>query len=92
MRSRYCAFVLLDRDYLLATWHPSQRPPGLELEPATRWLGLEVRSSRILDATHAEVEFVARCRQPGGRASRLHERSRFLKQNDRWFYLDGEMP
>ena len=27
MRSRYSAFVLARPDYLLATWHPSTRPP-----------------------------------------------------------------
>ena len=96
MRSRYCAFVLRDRGYLLATWHPAKRPAALELDPAARWLGLEVRSRRQVDATHAEVEFVARCRSTGpqagsGRAERLHERSRFVKENGRWFYLDGDM-
>ncbi len=91
MRSRYTAFVLVDRGYLLATWHPSTRPAQLELDPRTRWLGLEVRSRRLVDATHAEVEFVARCREQSGKATRIHERSRFVKDNGRWFYLDGDM-
>lgn len=91
MRSRYTAFVLRDRDYLLATWHPEHRPANLELDSATKWLGLEVRSRRQIDDTHAEVEFIARCREPGGRATRIHERSRFIKDNGRWFYLDGDM-
>jgi SEC-C motif-containing protein len=91
MRSRYCAFVLLDRNYLLATWHPERRPTDLQLDPRTRWLGLEVRSRRQVDATHAEVEFVARCREQSGKATRIHERSRFVMENGRWFYLDGDM-
>ena len=91
MRSRYSAFVVLDKDYLLATWHPEKRPASLELVPATKWLGLEVRGRKVSDETHAEVEFVARCREPGGRAVRLHERSRFVRDNGRWFYLDGDM-
>jgi SEC-C motif-containing protein len=98
MRSRYCAFVLQDADYLLATWHPSTRPQQLELEPGTRWLGLEVRSHRVLDDTHAEVEFVARSRQAGragtggtGQAHRLHERSRFVREHGRWYYVDGDL-
>ena len=92
MRSRYDAYVRGDRDHLLATWHLSTRPADLELEPGTKWLGLEVRSRRQVDETHAQVEFVARYRPPGsGRAERLHERSRFVKENGRWFYLDGEM-
>ena len=90
MRSRYCAFVLEDADYLLATWHPSLRPPELAFEPNTKWLGLEVRSHRRVDATHAQVEFVARSRT-AGRAHRLHERSRFVCEDGRWYYLDGEI-
>ena len=91
MRSRYCAFVLLDSNYLLATWHPKHRPADLRVDPAVRWQGLEVRNRKQVDATHAEVEFVARCRESTGRAARIHERSRFLQENGRWFYLDGEM-
>ena len=90
MRSRYCAFVLEDADYLLATWHPSRRPPSIDFEPGTRWLGLEVRRQRIVDSTHAEVEFVARSRH-AGRAHRLRERSRFVCEDGRWYYLDGEI-
>jgi SEC-C motif-containing protein len=90
MRSRYCAFVLEDADYLLATWHPSTRPGELGFEPGLKWLGLEVRSQRALDAAHAEVEFVARSRL-AGRAHRLHERSRFVREEGRWSYVDGEV-
>ena len=90
MRSRYSAFVLEDANYLLATWHPSHRPPTLAFEPGLKWLGLEVRDHRRIDATHAEVEFVARSRI-AGRAHRLHERSRFLCEDGRWFYVDGDL-
>lgn len=90
MRSRYTAFVREDAGYLLATWHASHRPPALAFEPGTRWLGLEVRAHRVLDPAHAEVEFVARSRH-AGRASRLHERSRFVCEDGRWYYVDGEM-
>jgi SEC-C motif-containing protein len=90
MRSRYCAFVLEDAPYLLATWHPSQRPTHVDFESDTRWLGLEVRGQRVIDATHAEVEFVARSRH-AGRGHRLHERSRFVCEDGRWFYVDGDL-
>ena len=40
------------------------------------------------DDSQAIVEFVARCKQ-NGRASRLHEISRFEKLGDQWLYLDG---
>ncbi len=89
MRSRYSAFVLGRIDYLLATWHSSQCPGTLELEPQARWLGLEVRRQRGIDADHAEVEFVARYRV-AGRAVRLHECSRFVREAGRWYYVDGD--
>jgi SEC-C motif-containing protein len=90
MRSRYCAFVLEDAEYLLATWHPSHRPPTLDFEPGIQWLGLEVRDHRVVDAGHAEVEFVARSRL-AGRGHRQHERSRFLCEDGRWNYVDGDV-
>lgn len=90
MRSRYSAFVLEDAGYLLATWHAGTRPPAIDFESGLRWLGLEVRDRRQVDATHAEVEFVARSRLRG-RAVRLHERSRFVCEDGRWYYVDGEM-
>jgi SEC-C motif-containing protein len=91
MRSRYAAYVARDRDWLLATWHPSTRPAILELDPGIKWLGLDVKAHRLIDATHAEVEFVARFRTGGGRAQRLHERSRFLRDAGRWYYVDGDV-
>lgn len=96
MRSRYAAYVLGLERYLMDTWHPSTRPPHLALDPAVRWLGLDVRSASPLapDAAGAEwasVEFVARCRVDG-RGQRLHETSRFVRENGRWTYVDGRFP
>ena len=91
MRSRYTAFVRGDEAYLLSSWHASTRPAQARPEPETKWLGLEVRAARELDADHAEVEFVARYRPGSGPAVRLRERSRFLREDGRWYYLDGEM-
>ena len=88
MRSRYSAFVLQRADYLLATWHAPQRPPSVDFDPGARWLGLEVRAARATGDDTAEVEFVARHRI-AGRAVRLHERSRFVREGGRWFYVDG---
>lgn len=90
MRSRYCAFVLEREPYLLKTWHATQRPASIAFEPGVKWLGLEVRSHAQQDATHAEVEFVARQKSPGGPALRLHERSRFVLESGAWLYVDGD--
>lgn len=90
MRSRYSAYVLGLRDYLLATWHASTRPSGLEPDPpGMKWLGLDVKHASQQDADHATVEFVARSKL-GGRAHRLHEVSRFVREDGRWFYVDGD--
>ena len=91
MRSRYTAFVLERADYLLASWHASHRPASIEFDLDVKWLGLEVRGHRQLDDAHAEVEFVARQKSPDSPAVRLHERSRFVREAGRWFYVDGNV-
>ncbi len=88
MRSRYCAYVLRDEPYLLATWHPSTRPAALHLEEGRCWLGLKVVGSGEEGDQAGWVEFVARSRL-GGRAQRLEERSRFIREAGRWYYVDG---
>ncbi|MEA3394801.1 MAG: YchJ family metal-binding protein [Pseudomonadota bacterium] len=90
MRSRYTAFVRERADYLLATWQTSKRPSRVSFDAGAKWLGLEVRKHRVIDDGHAEVEFVARLREPSGRAVRLHERSRFVREDGRWYYVDGD--
>lgn len=93
MRSRYASYVLGLETYLLATWHASTRPDGLDLAagPATQWIGLDIKRRQQVDENHATVEFVARYKV-NGRAHRLHETSRFVREGGRWFYLDGEFP
>jgi len=91
MRSRYSAYVGQLADYLLATWHPTTRPSELDLAAdGTKWLGLEVKRQQVIDAHHATVEFVARYRI-AGRGHRLHELSRFVREDDRWYYVDGDL-
>lgn len=92
MRSRYSAYSLGCEAYLLMTWHPSTRPASLALdtEPRPRWIGLEIRRHEVQSDDHASVEFIARYRV-GGRAHRLHEASRFVRENGRWFYVDGDV-
>lgn len=90
MRSRYAAYALGRADYLLATWHPSTRPSGIALDPPVKWIGLDVRRHDV-DGDRATVEFVARSKL-GGRAHRLHETSRFVREAGRWYYVDGDRP
>lgn len=93
MRSRYAAYALGLEPYLLASWHASTRPAALHLaaqqQPPT-WLGLEVRGHHAA-GDRATVEFVARYRIGGGRAQRQHEVSRFVREDGRWYYVDGTL-
>ena len=102
MRSRYSAFTRANEAYLRATWHPTTLPAGPLVEPDERcqWVGLEVKSALRLRQRKADlpenpdrdtVEFVARYKI-AGRAHRLHEVSRFVREDGRWFYLDGSFP
>ncbi len=92
MRSRYTAYTLKREDYLLATWHPDTRPALLELtgQPAQHWIGLIVKRHEQIAADQAIVEFVAR-NKINGRAYRLHEISRFVRKDEQWFYIDGDI-
>jgi SEC-C motif-containing protein len=92
MRSRYSAYVLQLSEYLLASWHASTRPATLDLseDDGTKWLGLEIKRFQQQDENHATVEFVARYRI-AGRGHRLHETSRFVREDARWFYVDGDI-
>ena len=90
MRSRYSAYALRLEPYLLASWHDSTRPAALDLAADnTKWTGLEIRKHNAESADRATVEFVARYKI-GGRAARLHEVSRFVREDGKWFYLDGK--
>ena len=93
MRSRYTAYVLGAEPYLLQTWHPDTRPAALNLatDRANKWLGLSVRRIEVTGPDTALVEFVARYKV-AGRAHRLHEVSRFVRENGRWLYCDGTHP
>jgi SEC-C motif-containing protein len=95
MRSRYTAYTLGYEAYLLATWQEATRPAVLDLADdagKVKWLGLDIRRTEQ-GGEHDQtgvVEFVARYKV-GGRAHRLHETSRFRREDGRWFYLDGEL-
>ena len=88
MRSRYSAYVLRDERYLLLSWHASTRPHAPIIQEPVKWLGLEVHK-HMQEGDAASVEFVARYRDAGGRAHRLHEVSRFVREGGKWYYLDG---
>ncbi len=86
MRARYAAYALQNAEFVRATWHPSTRPPTLDLQDGTRYLGLNIRA-----AEGGKVTFTVRLRDPAGQPGRFTERSRFVQENGVWLYLEGEM-
>lgn len=89
MRSRYCAYALDNRDYLLETWHPDYRPKEITVDPAIHWLGLTIIASDQQER-QATVEFEARL-LASGQVQAMHEKSAFVEQERKWLYTSGEM-
>lgn len=93
MRARYTAHVVANIDFILNTWHSSQRHL-LDREQISQWsnssewlaLNLEATDS---DANYSYVTFTAAYRSQT-RLHFHHEHSRFIYQQGRWWYLDGE--
>lgn len=92
MRSRYSAFALGDAEYLLRTWHASTRPSSLRLDSARRWVGLSIDATEGGGLLHktGTVEFTASYEDGGFRGSQ-HEKSRFVREDGQWCYVDGEL-
>lgn len=95
MRSRYTAFVRGAVDYLIDTHAGSTRGTVDRSAIAawsrdTLWMGLEIvatdRGGEQDD--HGVVEFIARGVTRGVPFAQ-RERSRFVREAGRWYYLDG---
>ena len=95
MRSRYTAFCLKNALYLVDTHHPSTCPKDLASSllstfDDTRWCSLRVLSSKV-GGQKGAVEFAAFYQASGVEEPRqLRELSHFIKEEGRWYYLDGE--
>ena len=94
MRSRYVAYVNANDTYLLQSWYSATRPAELNLHASQpdKWLGLKIVQTAAggQQDSEGEVEFIARYKL-NGKAYRLHEKSRFRKENGLWYYVDGEL-
>ncbi|MFC1409758.1 YchJ family protein [Streptacidiphilus sp. N1-12] len=90
MRSRYSAFAVGDTGYLLRSWHSRTRPAELELDPAQRWVRLEVLGATEGGPFHVggTVAFRAHWSEPG-RSGVLEENSRFVREGGAWTYLEA---
>ncbi|QAY61873.1 preprotein translocase [Microbacterium protaetiae] len=93
MRSRFAAFRDGDAAWLLRTWHPSTRPATMDLSDNPRWRGLQIVDvvGGGPDDHDGIVEFRATYLADGGGVGVLQERSRFMRENGRWFYVDGDV-
>lgn len=90
MRSRFTAFAQGDDAYLLRSWHPSTRPDDFDLDPNTRWTRLDILDTEAGGPfdTAGIVEFEAFYREGATRSS-MRERSRFVRENRIWTYMDA---
>ncbi len=96
MRSRYSAYVTGNIDYLTATWHPDcqaslWRNELIAGQENTDWRDLQIITSAAgKSADEGFVEFIARYYDRQKQHSGfIHERSRFVRADNRWYYIDG---
>lgn len=98
MRSRYSAYTVANGDYLMGTTHSSTRQ-GYQKEDLEKWgrdnqwTKLEIVSvehGRIND-DKGIVEFKAYFEDAQGQAHVHHERSNFIQENGKWYYVDGKI-
>lgn len=97
MKSRFCAYAIKNAEYIMATTHKTNQDFSndtfawsnsiLDFCEATDFLDVN-----ILEQIDGEVEsfvtFKANLMQNGIDASFI-EKSRFLKEENKWFYVDG---
>ena len=90
MRSRFTAFAVGDASYLLRSWHPATRPVDLDLDDEIRWTRLEIIETEAGGPFDSEgfVTFEAFYREQGVQGS-MKERSRFVREDRVWSYVDG---
>ncbi|MBQ0760004.1 MAG: SEC-C motif-containing protein [Zhongshania sp.] len=97
MRSRFSAFCLKDPEYLLTTLHKDARAKESKKALIRSFGNTEWRSLKVIRSQQgksgqqtAEVEFAAFYLE-GDAGGQLHERSRFIFEEGRWFYVDGDI-
>jgi SEC-C motif domain protein len=94
MRSRFCAYLLNNYDYILATYAAEQRnqlslSELSENSKNTKWLRLIVHHTGQSNTT-GKVEFSAYY-QADNQLYVMHETSDFIKLNEKWYYTTGLM-
>ncbi|KGK08685.1 hypothetical protein BOO29_00155 [Vibrio navarrensis] len=96
MRSRYTAHVLGLVDYVVNTYHPSchaeEQREGIAESIENDWCKLEVvKAEAGSNENEGFVEFKAYFKEDDKQYC-LSERSRFVKEEGLWYYIDGTFP
>ncbi|WP_162062670.1 YchJ family protein [Vibrio taketomensis] len=96
MRARYSAHVLNLVDFVVATYHPSCEAElerdAIAESVSSDWIKLEVTETSDGQNEHEGfVTFKAYFTQDNQEYC-LEERSRFVRENELWYYIDGEFP
>ena len=92
MRSRYAAYALGLHTYLYHTWAAKTRPKPGELGGTNlQWVHLRIIACKdgLEDDEKGEVRFAASYVR-NRKGTCLEETSRFVRQEDRWVYVDGD--
>lgn len=98
MRSRYCAFALNKPNYIIKTTHSlnndfTSNTDAWASDISSFSLGTSFQNLKILEFIDGETEsfvtFKATLNQRGNDSS-FTEKSRFLKENGMWLYVNGE--
>lgn len=95
MRSRYTAFTKGKVDYILNTHQKKTRPLKERTKMqkwmnSVEWLGLSIVKTEngFIDDDHGLVEYRAIFIEDGYTEA-IHEKSIFVKENGKWFYVSG---
>ena len=96
MRSRYAAYVLKNVPYIVDNTVPSQQALlNVQAIQAwaenTQWLGLQILKTETLSKFQSAVEFNAVFQGEEGEQTH-HERSIFVKIDERWYFVDPTVP
>ena len=85
MRSRYSAFALGNKNYLLDSWHKEFKPESLNLDGSEHWVNLQIIKSGT-NTVHFKAYSLS-----GDLVSVLEEKSSFKKVDNQWLYTTGEL-
>lgn len=92
MRARYCAHVVNRPQFILDSWHGSSRPSLADIAPfvALPWHDLTILGHQA-GPSESFVTFLARY-QDGDKLAFHLEKSRFVKEEGRWYFHSGSYP